>query len=79
MMGKPYWIPDQDMVSNCCGALSATEIVDGDAICSKCGEHADFQERDKDEFWERIRTILKPYKPLFKVLNEIRSGSLAAK
>ena len=47
-MGEPYWIAEQDMFSNCCHALSATEISDGDAICSKCGEHAAF-EKDEDE------------------------------
>lgn len=43
-MGKPWWTPDQDMRSSCCWALSAGEIVDGDAICSRCGEHATFEE-----------------------------------
>lgn len=43
-MGHPYWIPDQDMFSNCCGALSAAEIVDGIALCSACGEHAEYYE-----------------------------------
>ena len=42
-MSHPYWIPDQDMRSSCCWALSAGEIVDGDAICSKCGEHSTFE------------------------------------
>lgn len=42
-MGQPYWTPDQDMRSSCCWALSAGEITDGDAICSRCGEHATFE------------------------------------
>ena len=45
-MSYPYWTPEQDMRSNCCWALSAGEIVDGDAICSKCGEHADFEKEE---------------------------------
>ncbi len=49
-MSKPYWTPDQDMRSNCCGALSCTEIVDGLAICSKCGEHATFEREELPDF-----------------------------
>lgn len=45
-MGQPWWTPDQDMLSRCCGALSAGEIVDGDALCSKCGEHATFEKEE---------------------------------
>lgn len=45
-MGFPYWTPDQNMLSSCCWAISAGEIVDGDAICLACGEHATFE---KDE------------------------------
>ncbi len=45
-MGKPYWTPDQDMISNCCGAVSCAEIVDGQAICSRCGEHATFEKEE---------------------------------
>ena len=67
-MGHPHWTPDQDMLSNCCGALSAGEIVDGDAICSKCGEHAYFDTEQGHEFWHRVRAIEKPYKPLSDVL-----------
>jgi len=48
-MGHPYWTPDQDMRSNCCWALSAGEIVDGDAICSKCGEHATFEKEEVEK------------------------------
>ncbi len=48
-MGQPYWTPDKDMFSSCCGALSAGEIIDGDAICSACGEHADFEEVEEVE------------------------------
>ena len=47
-MSDPYWYPDQDKHSTCCGAVSATEIVDGDAICSACGEHADFEEEEEE-------------------------------
>ncbi len=46
-MSDPYWTPDQDMRSNCCGALSAGEIVDGQAICSRCGEHATFEREEE--------------------------------
>ncbi len=45
-MGHPYWTPDQDMRSSCCGALSCAEIVDGQAICSRCGEHATFEREE---------------------------------
>lgn len=48
-MGHPYWTPDTDMRSSCCWALSATEIVDGDAICSRCGEHADFEREESPD------------------------------
>ncbi len=45
-MSDPYWTPDQDMRSSCCWALSAGEIVGGDAICSRCGEHATFEQEE---------------------------------
>ena len=48
-MSYPYWTPDQDMRSNCCWALSAGEIVDGQAICSRCGEHADFEQEESPD------------------------------
>ena len=63
-MGFPYWIPDQDRLSNCCGALSAGEIVDGDAICSKCGEHATFEEvPDLLTFDGAMKMLFPKYKP----------------
>lgn len=49
-MGQPYWYPDEEMLSTCCGSTSLTEIVDGIAICSDCREWADFtSEEDEDE------------------------------
>lgn len=66
-MSKPYWTPDRDLHSNCCGALSAGEITNGDAICSKCGEHADFErEEELPDFltFEGAMKMLFPgYKP----------------
>ncbi len=49
-MGHPHWTPDQNMRSNCCGALSAGEITNGDAICSACGEHATFEREELPDF-----------------------------
>ncbi len=77
-MGHPHWTPDQYMLSNCCGALSAGEIVDGDAICSKCGEHATF-EREEIEvpdfltFDGAMKTLFPGYNPAkksFSILEE---------
>ncbi len=45
-MGHPHWTADQDMRSNCCGAVSCAEIVDGLAICSRCGGHATFEKEE---------------------------------
>ena len=39
MYGEPE---EEEPLSNCCGAPPASTIVDEDAICSKCGEHAEF-------------------------------------
>jgi len=50
-MSEPYWYPDREMLSDCCGALSATEIVNNTAICSGCREWAEFysEEDEKNE------------------------------
>lgn len=48
-MGEPYFIPDGEMLSTCCGALSSTEIFDSIAICSDCKEWAEFSSEDEDE------------------------------
>ena len=37
-----YGEKPEEPLSNCCGAPPASTIVDEDAICSKCGEHAEF-------------------------------------
>lgn len=67
-MGHPYWTPDQDMRSSCCWALSAGEIVDGDAICSRCGEYATFEREEPDPdplTFEGLTKLLFPdYKPM---------------
>jgi len=33
---------DEEYLSTCCGANANNEIIDGLAICSYCGEHAEF-------------------------------------
>lgn len=61
-MGQPYWTPEQDMLSSCCWALPATEIVDGDAICSKCGEHATFEKEEMPDLltFDGVMALLHP-------------------
>lgn len=50
-MSEPYFYPDKEMLSDCCGALSATEIVDGMGICSdrKCRDWASFKSEEEYE------------------------------
>ena len=65
-MSQPYWTPDQNMLSSCCWALSAGEIVDGDAICSRCGEHADFEKDEVPDFLTfdgAMKMLFPDYKP----------------
>jgi len=38
-MSDPWWVPDIDKISFCCGAFSSTEIdIDNTGRCSKCKE-----------------------------------------
>lgn len=51
-MGEPYFYPDNEMLSECCGAVSATEIVNSIGICNSCREWAEFsseEEYDEEE------------------------------
>lgn len=50
-MGEPYFYPDKEMLSDCCGAPSATEIVHGMGICSDrdCREWAEFKSDEEYE------------------------------
>ena len=48
-MSEPWWTPDTDRVSDCCGALSAGEIYNDFARCSKCKEMAGFIKEENDE------------------------------
>ena len=48
-MGEPYWYPDREMLSDCCGATSITEIVDRTAICGECREWASFKSEEEIE------------------------------
>jgi len=48
-MSEPYWCPDLDKYSNCCGAISDVEIVDNLGMCAKCKEWADFKNEDESE------------------------------
>jgi predicted anti-sigma-YlaC factor YlaD len=48
-MSEPYFYPDHNKLSNCCGAVSLTEIVDDLGMCSKCREWADFAAEEEPE------------------------------
>lgn len=39
---------DPEMLSNCCGATASSTIDSGIAICSDCGEWADFEAEEED-------------------------------
>jgi|19_taG_2_1085344.scaffolds.fasta_scaffold16268_3 hypothetical protein len=54
-MSEPYWTPDTEQLSNCCGALSGTEIVDDISICSDCGEWASFDDSILDKKFDEIK------------------------
>ena len=49
------------LVSECCGAPPANEVIDGLGICSECREHSGFEGEDEsdyespsqDELWQR--------------------------
>lgn len=40
-------LEESRFVSNCCGAPPVGEIIDGEAFCSRCQDHAFFEE-DED-------------------------------
>jgi len=40
-------IEDGELLSECCGAPPASSMVNDIAICSKCGEWADFKNQEE--------------------------------
>lgn len=60
-MSAPYFTPDQDWLSDCCGAVSLFELFHwqeiakgghsvemATGICSKCKDHANFTHNDDE-------------------------------
>ena len=41
-MSEPYWSPEMNKLSECCGAISSVEIVDDLGCCAECGEWSGF-------------------------------------
>jgi len=46
-MSEPWIYPDEELLSGCCGAPSATEVIDGCGLCSRCKEWADFESEEE--------------------------------
>jgi len=38
---------EEELLSECCGAESTVEIIDGLGICAECKEHAEFIDEDE--------------------------------
>ncbi len=43
MSADPSGYVDRTVVSNCCGAPSIGEVINGEGICFDCKEHASFE------------------------------------
>jgi hypothetical protein len=46
-MSEPYWSPEMDKLSECCGAISSVEITDNLGCCAECGEWSGFEKEEE--------------------------------